>query len=193
MIKNLMTWVPAQKRWIKKYQGTIYSVSCRQLQTPTTKEQSIHAANSWWERKQAELELTEKADRHPRSNEIVEAMQRNSATPITTTEEVMGALVQLIEGAKDGNHLPEWFSQAVLGQSRIDQLQEGYNRLISPKTAKADTLTIKHQVEKWLSFLRGQVDLNHIDAGRYGSYAWTSPRKVDSGLTVIGVVRRPPG
>ena len=35
--------------------------------------------------------------------------------------------------------------------------------------------------------LEGRTD------GLGGCHLWTSPRKVDSGLTVIGIVRTPPG
>ena len=31
MIKNQMTWVGGQKRWIKEYRGKTYAVSCKQL------------------------------------------------------------------------------------------------------------------------------------------------------------------
>lgn len=50
----LMTWTD-QKRWMKKYQGTNYSRSCKQLGCPETKEDSYHMANAWWEWKEAEL------------------------------------------------------------------------------------------------------------------------------------------
>ena len=54
--KELMTWVPRQKRWLKKYKGKIYSVSARQLKTPPTKEASRYAANEWWGQKQVEFD-----------------------------------------------------------------------------------------------------------------------------------------
>jgi integrase len=52
----LMSWVPARKRWTKKYQGKMYVVSCKALSTPETKDASWRAANAWWVRKQAELD-----------------------------------------------------------------------------------------------------------------------------------------
>ena len=48
--KLLMTWVPAAKRWTKKYKGSMYAVSCKQLNCPDTKEASAAHANEWWER-----------------------------------------------------------------------------------------------------------------------------------------------
>ena len=55
-IRTTMTWVSAQKRWIKKYRNKMYSISAKQLGTPPTKEGSIFAANQWWQDKQDELE-----------------------------------------------------------------------------------------------------------------------------------------
>ncbi len=40
----------------EKVRGKMYSVSCRQLGTPPTKEASTSAANAWWLRKQAEID-----------------------------------------------------------------------------------------------------------------------------------------
>jgi hypothetical protein len=40
-----MMWVPAQRRWIKKHCGKMYSVSCRQLGCAETKDASSNAAN----------------------------------------------------------------------------------------------------------------------------------------------------
>ena len=51
-----MTWIPSGRRWIKKFKGKMYAVSCRQLGTDETKDASALAANAWWEAKEAELE-----------------------------------------------------------------------------------------------------------------------------------------
>lgn len=59
-----MTW--SQRRWLKKYQGKMYSVSPRQLKCEPTKDASRQAANQWWEAKQKQVDA-EQADgkRHP--------------------------------------------------------------------------------------------------------------------------------
>src|SRR5262249_2662701 len=54
--KLLMTWDADTRRWLKKYKGRMYAVSCRQLEAPPTKEASGSAANAWWLRKQAEID-----------------------------------------------------------------------------------------------------------------------------------------
>ena len=61
-----MTWNAKQKRWLKKYEGTMYSVSPRQLKCPPTKDDSRQAANQWWEAKQKKVD-DERAEgrRHP--------------------------------------------------------------------------------------------------------------------------------
>src|SRR5690349_3764482 len=51
-----MTYVPAQKRWTKKYRGSTYSVSCKQLGCEPSREASWLAANQWWEKKQGEID-----------------------------------------------------------------------------------------------------------------------------------------
>jgi integrase len=61
-----MTWIKASRQWQKRHKGRLYAVSVKQLQRafPTlpvqpTKEGSRDAANLWWQRKRAELTLTE--------------------------------------------------------------------------------------------------------------------------------------
>ncbi len=53
---ELMSWIPKEKRWQKKYRGKRYAVSPRQLKTAPTKEASRQAANDWWDRKQREID-----------------------------------------------------------------------------------------------------------------------------------------
>ena len=56
MTKSLMSWVSSQRRWTKWYKGATYSVSCKQLGTPPSKEASVKAANEWWEAKRTLLD-----------------------------------------------------------------------------------------------------------------------------------------
>lgn len=63
--RELMTWIPEQKRWTKRYCGRRYYVSARQLGIkPETKEASLQAANQWWRDKQAELDTLDQANRN---------------------------------------------------------------------------------------------------------------------------------
>jgi len=47
---------PKPRRWRKMYKGRIFTVSCRELGKPETKEASYQAANRWWTKKLAEIE-----------------------------------------------------------------------------------------------------------------------------------------
>src|SRR5690348_2567624 len=63
-----MTWQASTRRWFKKYKGTIYAVSCRQLGAPETKEGSVLAANTWWEKKLSEIENAPPSEQELRAN-----------------------------------------------------------------------------------------------------------------------------
>jgi integrase len=58
----LMTWVPGRRRWTKKYNGKMYAISPQALGVEPTKEASYQAANAWWLKKQAELDLSAPPD-----------------------------------------------------------------------------------------------------------------------------------
>jgi hypothetical protein len=67
-LAELMSWIPKEKRWQKKYRGRRYAVSPRQLLTDATKEASRTRANEWWTLKQAEIDKQlGKAKQHPAS------------------------------------------------------------------------------------------------------------------------------
>lgn len=51
-----LTWEPATKRWKKIHRGKAYTISCKKLGVPPTKEASYQAANEWWRKKQVELD-----------------------------------------------------------------------------------------------------------------------------------------
>ena len=56
--KCLMTWEGAPNfRWTKMHRGTRYRVTCEDLGIPRTKEDSYQAANAWWEKKLAEIQI----------------------------------------------------------------------------------------------------------------------------------------
>jgi integrase len=59
--KYELSWDAKNRRWLKEYRGKKYSVSCRQLYVPETKEASYQAANDWWTRKRAEIDLAGRA------------------------------------------------------------------------------------------------------------------------------------
>jgi hypothetical protein len=66
MATQIMGWNKTQKRWFKRYRGTLYFVSPKQLDCPPTKEASREAANRWWQAKQHDIdEALGKAKQHP--------------------------------------------------------------------------------------------------------------------------------
>ena len=56
MIRTMMTWQAARRRWRKWYKGILYQVSCDQLDCPQTKADSYQAANAWWSAKKTEID-----------------------------------------------------------------------------------------------------------------------------------------
>src|SRR5208337_2751456 len=56
MIRTMMTWQAARRRWRKWYKGVLYQISCDQLDCPQTKADSYQAANAWWSAKKAEID-----------------------------------------------------------------------------------------------------------------------------------------
>ena len=62
--KYLMTWIESRQRWMKMHRSKRYVISCKALNVPPTKEASYQAANDWWEKKLAELEMEPPAKDH---------------------------------------------------------------------------------------------------------------------------------
>jgi hypothetical protein len=62
----LMTWDPGPRRWRKVYKGITYTVSCRDLKVPQTKDVSYQTANAWWTAKRADIDKSTSppSDRH---------------------------------------------------------------------------------------------------------------------------------
>jgi integrase len=55
-MKCLMSWIKSRKGWMKEYKGKKYTISCRQLGTPESKEASYQAANAWWTARKAQID-----------------------------------------------------------------------------------------------------------------------------------------
>lgn len=77
--KFLMSWEGEPHcRWVKMYRRTRYRVACADLGLPReywTKDQSYQAANSWWQRKHAELVAASLAA-HPHAELLAELTQK---------------------------------------------------------------------------------------------------------------------
>src|SRR5690242_15888982 len=55
-IRTSMTWEASKRHWRKLDMGKMYTISCRQLHAPETKEASYQAASRWCLTKKAEID-----------------------------------------------------------------------------------------------------------------------------------------
>ncbi len=163
--KILMTWVPTQRRWIKKHRGKMYSVSCRQLGRGDTKDASAHAANRWWDEKLKEIEAA------PPSEEERKA----SAFKLWRTVQDWG---QLDEASREA------LVDSLVGAGQYKQIKSQAEAMVdaAAKTPPADR-TVSAQVDAWRSLLRAACQSRQISEGRFDAYsrkikpfvAWLGP------------------
>jgi integrase len=157
-----MSYVPKQKRWIKQYQGKSYSVSCKQLGTGAGKDASWLAANSWWERKQAELEIDQRGD----AEEAKWVAQRQNIDAVLTNP--LAAL-----GCPDT--VPLWPANYTPSGSVDERSQQAAEllaqRIEGSKPPQEEAVrTCQAQADNWLAELKVSVGIKQISVGRYGSY-----------------------
>lgn len=67
-----MTWERSKLRWRKMYRGKVYTVSCKELDLPPTKEASYQAANAWWRAKLVQLG----GEARPGTHAVVRGLQK---------------------------------------------------------------------------------------------------------------------
>ncbi len=85
MVRKLMTWNEKSKRWFKKYKKRQYTVSCKTLGAPATKEGSVKAANRWWRRKKMEIDNKRQTVRRYQADwEYIIALCRAKAARLST-------------------------------------------------------------------------------------------------------------
>ena len=169
-----MTYVVSQKGGLtKKYKGSMYSVSCKQLDCSASRDASWAAANSWWEKTQAEIDAQAKAAQkpaHPRSDAIVQAMQENLGLTFDTTEQASQAFMELMLAAygrgpaptrlaNRGGHRPGEGGGHTAGRPGAD------GRRHAPTER-----SVGKQVEQWLTVLRVSVGQKLMDEGRFDAY-----------------------
>jgi hypothetical protein len=151
--KLLMTWVPGQKRWLKKYRGKMYAVSCRQLGGPDTKDGSAAAANDWWEAKQQEIDAAPPTEEDLRVNafRVYSMVQDWSTLDEASREEVVDSII----GAGQYRRLKEQAEAVVASAVRA---------------TPADR-TVAAQIEAWKKLLRGVCEAGQMSEGRYDGYS----------------------
>src|SRR5262245_51765 len=145
----LMTWVAESRRWRKHHEGKFYSVSCRQLGTPETKEASWRAANAWWEEKQKLLDLPPEDDRLQRAARIRNLVRDFSRLDDDSRREAV---------------------EALLGPGAFDSLKSQASAMLAGVETPSPERTVAAQVEAWKALLRSACQSGQISEGRYDAY-----------------------
>jgi hypothetical protein len=149
--KVLMTWQNSTRRWFKKHKGKMYIVSCRQLGVEATKEESVAAANDWWEAKLKEIEAAPPTEQDVRANAVK-----------------VWTLVQ------EWQHLDEESRQSLVdtlvGSGQYQKLKSQAEQLVSTVKAAPPDRTVKAQVEAWRALLHAVCQSGQMSEGRYDAY-----------------------
>lgn len=145
-----MTWVPKSRRWMKKYGGRWYSISCRKLGVPDTKEASWRAANAWWEEQQAEADRPTEDDRVSRARQISNLVRDFSKLDDTARREAV---------------------EALLGAGTYDSLKSQAGDMLAGMESPRPERTVAAQAEEWKAMLRGMCQAGQMSEGRFDAYA----------------------
>jgi integrase len=146
-----MTWVSEQRRWLKKYRGKLYGVSCRQLGTDDTKDASWQAANEWWQKKQTEL-LTE-------------------ATHGVDASHALRAMTLLQQWEQLPPEARQKFLAEALSPEQLAAVEGQAAALAEKMTGPIATeRTIGAQLDAWGKLLQAEVANGKISPSRYDAY-----------------------
>ena len=171
--KEAMTWSPGQRRWLKKYRGKMFAVSCRQLGCPPSKDASRAAANSWWGAKQAELDTIpespkkshwekqrdERAAWHRSRGEDDSADELEAKTEGQMRDDFVSGLTDQIVMHQLGMD-SENVTQSAVWADRIHN---------SKKPAISTDRQIRSQIQSFLDHKEAQVIGKERSVGRWGS------------------------
>jgi len=162
--KQLMTWVPNQRRWIKKHKGKMYAVSCKQLGRPDTKEDSLAAANEWWESKEKEIDAAPPTEQDVRAN----------AFKGWSMVQDWG---QLDEASR------EKLVDSLVGAGQYQRIKTQADGVVAAAVrATPPDRTVQAQVEAWKTLLRGVCQSGQMSEGRFDGYC----RNIGKFMTWIG-------
>jgi integrase len=159
--RYLMTWKPETGRWRKMHRGKWYSVSCKQLGVPDTKEASWKAANEWWETQAALADIPPEDDRLERATRISHLVQDYTRLDDDGRREAV---------------------EALLGAGSYDRLRSKTDAVLTTMEGPVPERTIRHQIESWTSLLHGVCQSGQMSSGRYDAYC----RKIRSFVGWIG-------
>jgi hypothetical protein len=195
MAKKLMTWVPVSRRWMKRYNGKLYAISCKQLGVPETKEDSFRAANEWWIEKEKEILLDARTAKEREASAVLTQARNqimagadveNSLTSVAVNllykeradvEKVVREAVEKAGKILASPNRDGLIAEAMIEKSRVVTacLETVMNGAGKPQpNAQADDLGIDAQVKSWLAFMRAKTNIARHDGGltiqRYDSY-----------------------
>jgi integrase len=178
-----MTWQDQHRRWQKRYHGTLFVVSCRQLREQgydllsDTKEGSYLAANLWWARKEQELRDAAKPPPRPLTEveKLVFAAKCIDPDQMESTAREMDAAGATPE--EIGRFFADWVKRHVVHQepltpclkdnlppARVQQLETAVAAIHG--SAPVTDLSVTTWVNRFLEHKRAQVEAGQLAAAR---------------------------
>ena len=167
-----MTWQASTRRWFKKHRGKMYTVSCRQLGCPDTKEGSAAAANAWWDARLKEIESAPPTEEDRRANAF----------------KVWNMVQGWDQSAEDDR---ERLVDSLIGEGQYRKIKSQSEAMVESvvKPTPQDR-TLAAQVEAWKGLLRSACQSKQLSEGRYDAYCrrirpfmeWVGP---DSAIDAI--------
>jgi integrase len=147
-----MTWVPAQRRWIKKHRGKMYSVSCRQLGTAESRDASATAANTWWDAKLKEIETAPPTEEDLKANAF----------------KVWSMVQDWKQLAEDDR---ERLVDSLVGEGQYRKIRAQAEAMVEAAAKQTPTdRTVAAQVDAWKSLLHSACQSCQLSEGRYDAY-----------------------
>ena len=160
--KERMGWVTSMKRWQKRYQGKLYTISPRQLGVQSaTKAASREAANQWWETKKAEIDKAA-APAIPIAVMEDPKLKLSFAIPPEIDE-----IVCLPREAWTKEQRAQWEGWNRQVRGKAIPLIRGFQSLCEDEPTDR---SVGSQVERFLARKLIKVDAGEIAPGRYESY-----------------------
>lgn len=194
---ELMAWQPVQRRWIKKYRGKQYVISCHQLGTAETQAASRSAANDWWQLRKVSIDRERFGANGSRQNwqALSEALFKTSdiakrngnLSQLAAVETEQSIISHCVKGLSD---FPESLyeppaSESAIETARLDRLavlESRRQRALAVVTGKLPdaaaidiaTLpratkqkTLRETIDKFLSGKMDKVNIGELSPGRY--------------------------
>ncbi len=171
-----MTWVASQHRWTKMYKGVRYYVSTRELGTLPTQADSILAANEWWERKRAEIDLARCPPQPGTAQAQAALLEAWKGEPVQSPQDAALVLLDLLAYFKD-KPLPSEVQAALLGPERVAAIKAQAAAVLDTP-APPPGRTVGKLAEQWVKMQRQKVGAGSL-----------SPANADNARIMLGHFR----